>query len=175
MKWYTAIMRKRTINMIYRPLPTFPTPFYMLLKYRQFGDWNLVWLTTESKPFLLWRSYPRKPLVSCFACHWSRHRAWWSCVCGPGGGQRGRNGSTHLDSHQGPIRKFTPIWFGESCVFSSLFMLTMKVTLIYNSVGWSREGGFYGWKRSIKWLSQLPHTNAFLTEFQNQEAEGHRI
>lgn len=69
---------------------------------------------------------------------------------GPGGGQSGRNGSTHLEPSGGPIRKLTPIWFREEDALSCLFMLTMKVTLIYNSVGWSREGGFYGWKRSIK-------------------------
>lgn len=77
---------------------------------------------------------------TCFACHWSSHWPGWSQVGGPRGGQRGRNGSTHLQSHWGPIRKLTSIWFGEEGAFSCLFMLTMKVTLIYNSVGWSREG-----------------------------------
>lgn len=66
----------------------------------------------------------------------------WMQLCGwPRRRPEGENGSTHLESHQGPIRKLTPIWFGDGGVFFFVcfFMLTMKVTLIYNSVGWSRE------------------------------------
>ena len=114
-------------------------------------------------PFLLRNPYHRKCLVSCFACHWSSHWLACSCVGGPGGGQRGRNGSTHLEP-QFSIRKPTPIWFGEGVFFPAFSCLQWRWHWFTSQWAEAGKGDFHGWKRSIKWLSQLPHTNAFLTE-----------
>lgn len=95
---------------------------------------------------------------------------------GPGGGQRGRNSGTRLEPHLVPIRKLTPIWFGEGGVFSCLVHAHNEgdIDLQFSGLKPGREGSL-GRKDQLNDYPSCHTLMPFLLNFRIQEAEGHRI
>lgn len=150
----------------------------MLSKYSPVQGSELGLTDIRTMPFLSRNSYHWKCLALSPALHVTGaptglHGAVWVAQEEARGG---RKSGTHLEPHLGPIRKLTPIWFGEGGVFSCLVHAHNEgdIDLQFSGLKRGREGSL-GRKDQLNDYPSCHTLMPCLLNFRIQEAEGHRI